>query len=121
MGNIHLKVRNCAKIRNRYIKVPHLTQGTNCKVTNSQLDTTDESQEVSPFPAGDHTAQINRRTQRHSKQKTKNINDPQKNNRHDTVINMKLGPVTKGDMSFKEKVYGRTHDARRTTYGDRSQ
>ena len=23
-------------------------------VTNSQLDTTNESQEVSPFPAGDH-------------------------------------------------------------------
>ena len=40
------------------------------KVTNSQLDTTNESQEVSPFPAGDHKAHINRRTQRHSKHKT---------------------------------------------------
>ena len=49
-----------AKIRNQYNQVPHLTQDTNGKVTNSQLDTTNESQEVSPFPAGDHKAHINR-------------------------------------------------------------
>ena len=48
-----------AKIRNRYNQVPHLTQDTNGKVTNSHLDTTNESQEVSPFPAGDHKAHIN--------------------------------------------------------------
>ena len=36
-----------AKIRNRYNQVPHLTQDTNGKVTNSQLDTINESQEVS--------------------------------------------------------------------------
>ena len=47
-----------AKIRNRYNQVPHLTQDTNGKVTNSQLDTTNESQEVSPFPVGDHKAHI---------------------------------------------------------------
>ena len=64
------KVRKGAKIRNRYHQVPHLTQYTNGKVTNSQLDTTNESQEVSPFPAGDHIAHINRRSQRHSKHKT---------------------------------------------------
>ena len=34
------------------------------------IDTTNESQEVSPFPAGDHKAHINRRVQRHSKHKT---------------------------------------------------
>ena len=33
-------------------------------------DTTNESQEVSPFPAGDHKAHINRRAQRHNKHKT---------------------------------------------------
>ena len=64
------KVSKGAKIRNRYNQVPHLTQSTNEKVTNSQLDTTNESQEGSPFPAGDHKAQINRRAQRHSKHKT---------------------------------------------------
>ena len=36
------KVGNGAKIRNRYNQVPHLTQDTNGKVTNSQLDTTNE-------------------------------------------------------------------------------
>ena len=61
-----MEVRKGAKIRNRYNQVPHLTQDTNEKVTNSQLYTTSESQEVSPFPAGDHKAQINRRTQRHN-------------------------------------------------------
>ena len=65
-----LKVSKGVKIRNRYNKVPHLTQDTNGKVTNSQLDTTNESQEVSPFPAGDHRAHINRHAQRHSKHKT---------------------------------------------------
>ena len=65
-----LKVSKGANIRNRYNQVPHLTQDTNGKVTNSQLDTTNESKEVSPFPAGDHKAHINRRAQRHSKHKT---------------------------------------------------
>ena len=68
--NNAIKVSKGAKIRNRYNQVPHLTQDTNGKVTNSQLDTTNESQEVSPFPAGDQKAHINRRTQRHSKHKS---------------------------------------------------
>ena len=63
------KVRKGAHIRNRYNQIPHLTQNNNMKVTNSQLYTTNESQEVSPFPAGDYKAQINRRTQRQSKHK----------------------------------------------------
>ena len=64
-----IKVSMGAKIRNRYNQVPYLTQATNGKVTNSKLDTTNESQEVSPFPAGDHKAHTNRRAQRHSKHK----------------------------------------------------
>ena len=66
------KVSKGANIRNRYNQVPHLTKDTNGKVTNSQSDTTNESQEVSPFPAGDHKEHTNRRTQRHSKYKTEN-------------------------------------------------
>ena len=58
---IVLKVRKGAKIRNRYNQAPHLTHYTNGKVTTSQLDITNESQEASPFPAGDHKASINRR------------------------------------------------------------
>ena len=65
-----MKVKKSAKLRNQYNQVPHLTQDTNGKVTNSQLYTTNESQEASPFPAGDHKAQINRRTQRQTKHKT---------------------------------------------------
>ena len=78
-GTMNMKVSKGAKIRNRYNQVPHLTQDTNGKVINSQLDTTNESQEVSPFPAGDHKAHINRRAQRHSKQKTE-----QKHKRYST-------------------------------------
>ena len=75
-----IKIRKGAKIRNRYNQVPHLTQDTNGKVTNSQLDTINESQVVSPFPAGDHKAHINRRAQSLSKHKRekKHIKDPQK-------------------------------------------
>ena len=61
------KVSKGTKIRNQYNQVPHLTQDTNGKVTNSQLDTTNESQKVSHFPAGDHKAHINRHSLRHSK------------------------------------------------------
>ena len=64
-----VKISKGVKIRNRYNQVPHLTRYTNGKVTNSKLDTTNESQEVSPFPAGDHKAHINRSAQRHSKHK----------------------------------------------------
>ena len=56
-----IKVNKGVKIRNRYNQVPHLTQDSNGKVTTSQLDTTNWSQDVSPFPAGAHKAQINNR------------------------------------------------------------
>ena len=66
-----IKVRKRAKIKNRYNQAPHLTQDTNGKVTTSQLDITNKSQEVSPFPTGDHNASINRRARKHNKNKTK--------------------------------------------------
>ena len=72
------KVLKKAKIRNRYNQAPHLTQDTNGKVTTSQLDITNESQEVSPFPEVDHKASMNRRLRKHKKQDRNNINDPQK-------------------------------------------
>ena len=61
------KVRKRAKIRNQYNQAPHLTQDTNGKVTTSQLDIKNESQQVSPFPAGDHKASINRCARKHNK------------------------------------------------------
>ena len=84
----HDKISKGAKIRNRSNQVPHLTQDTNGKVINLQLDTTKESQEVSPFPDGDHKAHINRRVQRHSKHKT-----DQKHNRY--TKKYRLGTVGK--------------------------
>ena len=56
------KVRKRAKIRNRYNQAPHLTQDTNGKVTTSQLDISNESQEVSLFPASDNKTSTNRRS-----------------------------------------------------------
>ena len=45
----HMKVRKMSKIRNRSSnQALHLTQDTNGKVTTSQLDITNASQEVSP-------------------------------------------------------------------------
>ena len=53
-----VKIRKKAKIRNRYNQARHLTQDTNGKVTTSQLDITNESQEVSPFPGGDKSTLV---------------------------------------------------------------
>ena len=94
------KKSNDAKIRNRYNQVPHLTQDTKEKVTNSQLDTTNKCQDVSPFPAGDHKAHINRRLQRHSKHKTeKNIKDPQRS----TAFERSVKYFTGGLKSVKRR------------------
>ena len=56
------KVKKKTKIRNRYNQVPHLN-GRNIWVSekNTRKHHTQESQEVSPFPAGDHMAARNRR------------------------------------------------------------
>ena len=92
MGMINFKVSKGAKIRNRYKQVPHLTQDANGKVTHSQLDTTNETHEVSPFPAGDRKAHINRRAQRNSKYKTeKHIKYPQKSTALERSVNYFTG------------------------------
>ena len=59
-ANFHpwfIQVRKKAKIWNRYNKVPHLTQDTTWESDkNARKHHILESQEVSPFPAGDHKA-----------------------------------------------------------------
>ena len=47
------------KIRSRYNQVPHPTQDTNGKFTNSQLDTINESQEVLITTDGIYSATVN--------------------------------------------------------------
>ena len=109
-SNLHkfhhiVEVRKRAKIRNRYNQVTHLAQNTNGKVTNSQLDTTNKSQEVSPFQVGDHKAQINRQTQRFNKHETwKNIkvsNGAKIRNRYNQVPH--LTQDTNGKVTNSQK------------------
>ena len=74
-----------AKFRNRYNQVPHLTQDTNGKVTNSQLATTNESHEVS-LSQQVTTRHIQTDMQIGTANTTeKNIQDPQKKFRLGTV------------------------------------
>ena len=57
-----------------------LLKGREYKVSHLSIHqfTTNESQEVSPFPAGDHKAHINRRAQNIANtRQNKNIKDPQ--------------------------------------------
>ena len=70
---------------NRYNQAPHLAQDTNGKMTTSQLDITNESQEVSAFSAGDQRHQQTDLYESITKQDTNNINDPEKKNRLGTV------------------------------------
>ena len=56
-----LKVRKTTRIRNRYNQVPHLSQDTKWKSIKITINNTNKSQEVSPFPSGDHKAAMNRR------------------------------------------------------------
>ena len=73
--SISIKSNKVAKIRNRYNQVPHLTQDTNGKVTNSQKT----PQTRAKRSAGDHKAHINRRAQNIANtRQNKNIKDPQK-------------------------------------------
>ena len=56
-----MKVRKTVRIRNRYNQVPHLSQDTKGESNKITLNITNKSQEVSPFPSGDHKAAMNRR------------------------------------------------------------
>ena len=55
------KVREMAKIRNQYNKVPHLTKDTTWESDKITIRHHKQEAEVSPFPAGDHKAAMNRR------------------------------------------------------------
>ena len=57
----YIKVRKIARIRNRYGQVPHLSQDNKLESNKITIDITNKSQDVSPFPSGDHKAAMNRR------------------------------------------------------------
>ena len=81
------KVRKNAKIRNQFSQVPYLTQDT---VWESDKNTTtrhiQESQENSPFPAGDHN------TARHRQDNMAKTNT---NKKKDPRMKYRLGTVSK--------------------------
>ena len=66
-----IKVRKTAKIRNQYNQAPHLAQNTTWEIDKNTIKHhIQESQEVSPFPAGDHkAAMIRRQNMTYMKQK----------------------------------------------------
>ena len=73
-----------AKIRKRNNQVPHLTQDSTWKSNKNTINITNKSQEVSPFPAGDHKAAMNRRESMRNT-RYKNTNVPQKKYRREMV------------------------------------
>ena len=50
------KVRNAAKIRNRYNQAPHLTQDTTWENAKNTIKNHRQEPRGQPFPAGDHLA-----------------------------------------------------------------
>ena len=68
-----IKVSKKEKIRNRYNQVPHLTQEATLENDkNTRKHHFQESQDSSPFPAGNHKAAMNRQD-RHETYITKRI------------------------------------------------
>ena len=58
----------------QYNQVPQLTQDTTWESNKNRTNITNKSQEVSPFPAGDNKAAMNRReSMRNTRHKTQMI------------------------------------------------
>ena len=72
-----LKVKRTALIRKRYNQAPPLSQDTRLESNKNTINITKKSQEVSPFPAGEHNAAMNRREGMRNI-RHKNTNDPRK-------------------------------------------
>ena len=78
MKNTTTKVRKEAKIRKRYNQVHHWTQDTTWESNKNTINITNKIQEASPFSAGDHKVEMNRRERmRNTRHKKYKINDQQ--------------------------------------------
>ena len=86
-------------IRNQCNQVPHLSQDTKRESNTITKDFTNKSQEVSPFPAGEHKAAMNRRESMTS--------DPQKKYRLGTVNKIFYSQL----MAILEKQVGQSVSA----------
>ena len=81
-----MKVRKEADIRNPYNQIPLLTQDTISESDeNTRKHHIQESQEVSPFKAGDHNFKAARNRQDSMTRNTSNKKDPYKKRRLGTV------------------------------------
>ena len=65
-----VKERKRAKIRNRYNQVPHLTKDITRESDMHTIRHHKREPRVSPYPAVDHKASINRRARKYNKHKT---------------------------------------------------
>ena len=78
------KARKMVKSRKRYNQVTHQAKGTEWESNKNTINITNKSQNVSPFPAGDHKAVMNRRkSMRNTRHNSKN--DPHKKYRLGTI------------------------------------
>ena len=78
------KVRKTARIRNRYNQEPHLSQDTKRESNKITINNTKKSQEVNPYPSGDHNGAMNRRKTMPNTSHI-NTNDPETKYRLGTV------------------------------------
>ena len=92
-----MKVRKKAKIRKQYNQAPHLTQYTTSESDKNTIKHhIQESQEVGPFPAGDHKAAMNRQE---NKTNTKNINN-KKIHRRSTALERSVKNTFTGGLKL---------------------
>ena len=95
-----IEVRKKAKIRSRYNQEPHFTQDTTWQSDkNTRKHRIQKGQEVSPFPAGNHKAAMNRHDR---------MTDTKQNNKKDLQKKHLLGMVNKniptGIMQYAENL-----------------
>ena len=96
---VFLEVRNKAKIRSRYNQVPHLTQDTTWQSDkNTGKHHIQKGQEVSPFPAGNHKAAMNRHDR---------MTDTKQNNKKDLQKKHHLGMVNKKYSYWNHAICGK--------------
>ena len=84
-------------IRNRYKQVPHLSKDTNWYSNKNTINITNKSQEVSPFPSGDHKAAMNRREST-TNTRQNSTNDPQQKYRLGKVSNISIHHECEGGI-----------------------
>ena len=84
--HLRTKVSNGAKIRNRYNQVPHLTQDTNGKVTNSQKTPQTRAKRPAPPPPPQQATTKHTQTNVHKTQQTQDRTKTQKIHKRSTAL-----------------------------------